>query len=114
MAPGTRAAKSPESLAWVVAAPRPTGQLESAGFLEHARPPGPGRQPADARVYPGWAGGTWMPSLVPGNLDSCPWTATKPLPSSRGWSTEHVAAARMLQVRSLVFLVFAAQLASVT
>ena len=98
---------------WLSSLP-PAGQLEEAGFLEPACPLGLGLPPADAHVYPGWAGGTWTLSLVLRNLDSCPWTATKTLPCRLRWSAGRVAEAQMLQVSNLVFLVFSAKLASVT
>lgn len=48
----------------------PAGQLEAAGFLEQAYLPGGlGLLPADAHVYPGWAGGTWMLVLEPGSQE---------------------------------------------
>lgn len=94
--------------------PTHIGQPEEAGFLEHACPLGLPLLPADAHVYPGWAGGTWMLRLVLRNLDSCPWTATNTPPSRLRRNAEHVAAARMLQVSNLVFLVRSAKLASVT
>ena len=52
------AGKSLERLVCVAAAPHPAGQLESAGFLEQACLLGLGLLPADAHVYPRWAGGT--------------------------------------------------------
>lgn len=85
-----------------------------AGFLERACPLGLGLLSAGAHVYPGRAGRTWLLSLVLGNLDSCPWTATKTLPSRPRRRAEHVASVRMLQVSGLVFLVFPARPASVT
>lgn len=85
------------------------GRVSGAGCLL-----GPGLLPADAHVYPGRAGGTWILSPVLRNLDSCPWTTTKTLPSRPRWRTEHVAAGRTLQVSGLVVLVFSARLASVT
>lgn len=55
-----------------------------------------------------------MLSLVLRNLDSCPWTATKLLPSRLRRSAGHVAVVWMLQVSDLVFPMFPAKLASVT
>ena len=84
------------------------------GRVSGAGPLGLGLLPTDAHVYPGRAGRTWLLSLDLGNLDSCPWTATKTLPSRRRQRLEHVVSVRMLQVSGLVFLVFSAKLASVT
>jgi hypothetical protein len=85
-----RTGKPLARLAWVVAA-SPT-LLGSYGRQDSC-PLGLGLLPADAHVYPGWARGTWLLSLVLRNLDSCPWTVTKTLPSRRRRNAEHVAVA---------------------
>lgn len=94
--------------------PVPAGQLWQAGFLEWAWLLGLGLLPADAHVYAGEAGGTWMPRLVLRNLDSIPWTATKTLVFQTEMGSEHVAAAQMPQVSNLILLVFPDKLAPVT
>ena len=99
---------------WSPGSSHPCWTAGWAGFLERACPLGLGLLSAGAHVYPGRAGRTWLLSLVLGNLDSCPWTATKTLPSRPRRRAEHVASVRMLQVSGLVFLVFSARPASVT
>lgn len=93
--------------------PPPTagaGHVPGAGAPAGA---GAGTPACRCPSLPREAGETWM-RLVLRNLDSCPWTATKTLPSRWRWSTEHVAVVRMPQVSNLVFPVFSAKLASVT
>lgn len=72
----------------------PTLQTAGAGRIPGmGMPTAAGLLPADAHVYPGWAGGTWPLSRLPRNLDSRPWLATKALPSRLRWRAGHVVVA---------------------
>lgn len=87
----------------------PTGEPQQAGFLERVCPRGPELLPADAHVYPGWAGATWMLGLGQ-ELGQLLLDSPQARPGVLSMWLRHKA----YPVSNLVFLVFPAKLASVT